>query len=79
MFVSCFGHSQLIFEPHCVPPSQEPKGAYSKLDPEKPLEFEEEPEEDLYPDIDDLEPTDLVDFAYQIATGMVRTSVTAAM
>ena len=53
-------------------PSQEPKGEYSKLDPQKPLEFEDdEVDEDPSPDIDDLEATDLIRFAYQIATGMV--------
>ena len=38
----------------------------------KPLEFEDdELNENLYPDVDDFEATDLIQFAYQIATGMV--------
>lgn len=50
---------------------QEAKNEYSKLDPKK---FpEEEEEEDAYPDLGDLEANDLIQFAYQIATGMVHT------
>ena len=55
---------------------QEPKNEYSHLDPALspplPANLEEEEEEDIYEDLGDLETHDLMQFAYQIATGMVR-------
>ena len=62
----------------CTHTFQEPDGAYSKLDAKKEesgdeveVEEEEEEEEDPYQILGDLAPTDLMQFAYQIATGMV--------
>ena len=52
---------------------QEARNEYSRLDPRKADFPEEEEEEDAYPDLGDLEANDLIQFAYQIATGMVRT------
>lgn len=52
---------------------QEPKGEYSHLDPSnaKEAEAEAEKEEDIYEELGDLDGNDLMQFAYQIATGMV--------
>ena len=48
---------------------QEAKNEYSKLDPKK---FpEEEEEEDAYPDLGDLEANDLIQFAYHISPGTI--------
>jgi serine/threonine protein kinase len=45
-------------------PYMEPGTAYSHLEPKK------EPEEEGYKDVGDIEPDDLIRFAYQIASGM---------
>ena len=58
---------------------QEAKNEYSHLDPARspPVQLAdndgEDEEEDIYDDLGDLESTDLMQFAYQIATGMVNT------
>ena len=58
---------------------QEAKNEYSHLDPvlSPPVQLagddDEDEEEDIYDDLGDLDSTDLMQFAYQIATGMVRT------
>jgi hypothetical protein len=55
---------------------QEPKDEYSHLDPNKEPqtagEEDLEDQEDIYEDLGDLDGNDLMQFAYQIATGMVR-------
>lgn len=49
---------------------------YSHLDPvvspPQPLDDSDEEDEDAYGDLEDLDANDLMQFAYQIATGMVR-------
>ena len=53
---------------------QEANNEYSHLDPEKKTESEEplnEEDEDPYTEVGELEANDLMQFAYQIATGMV--------
>ena len=52
------------------PSHQEPATAYSHLDPKKEPEEEEE-DNSGYKDLGDIEPDDLIRFAYQIASGMV--------
>jgi hypothetical protein len=53
-------------------PYLEPPNAYSHLEP-KTTEDPQTPEEDhsQYKDLGDIEPDDLIRFAYQIASGMV--------
>ncbi len=64
----------------CIPctlhlPPQEASNEYSHLDPQKGVEAADENEggeEDPYMELGELEANDLMQFAYQIATGMVR-------
>ncbi len=53
---------------------QEANNEYSHLDPEKKAiseEIQQEEDEDPYMELGELEANDLMQFAYQIATGMV--------
>ena len=77
---SPLSYSSSSFSPSCPPsplslPSsivQETPNAYSHLEP-KTTEDPQTPEEDhsQYKDLGDIEPDDLIRFAYQIASGMV--------
>ncbi len=71
--------------PFCIPCTlhilpQEASNEYSHLDPQKGVEQKvveaadenEDGEEDPYMELGELEANDLMQFAYQIATGMVR-------
>ena len=63
----------LIFPPPSLPPSlpQETSTAYSHLEPLLPDQPEIE-DDSQYRDLGDIEPNDLITFAYQIAIGMVN-------
>ena len=50
---------------------QEPKNEYSHLDPASAKEAEVAEEDEIYAELGDLDGNDLMQFAYQIATGMV--------
>lgn len=54
-----------------MPHLQEAKDQYSHLDPAAAKDEEEAAEEDIYAELGDLDGNDLMQFAYQIATGMV--------